>query len=142
MSSCVVRTKKCFGEYKDDRLCEMCELVRPEAFEGCRELFEVKKKQVEFLKDIERLCPYRVLGTVGKEPYCNCTLNNKNTGKLGVTCDAALKCYKYSRHRGKLEKVVCPECKQVSVWKTDSRAFKCTECGWESKAFKVLNQQP
>jgi rubredoxin len=136
----VIRNKRCFGDFKDDRVCDMCELVRPEAYVGCKELHEVAKKMDTFLASVESQCPHRVLGKIGNESYCNCTLNNKNTGKLGVTCDSALKCYKYSRFKGKLEKVICPTCKQVAVWNPEGRNFVCPECGFESKNFKVLNQ--
>ena len=139
--SCVSRTKKCYGEFKDDRGCEMCELVRPEAYEGCKELAEVAKKQEEFLKSCERSCPHRVIGTIQKEPFCNCTLTNKNQGRLGTTCNVALKCYKYSRFKGKLDSVICPDCNMVAVWTPESRNFVCTECSWQSKPFKVLNQE-
>jgi hypothetical protein len=82
---------RCFGEFKNDRTCDLCMLADNKSYIPCKEKYDKEKKLCEKLWNIKINCPNRVSGYDDYEKYYRCTL------KLGRhdECDCTLDCKKY-----------------------------------------------
>lgn len=89
---------KCVGEFKDDRICELCQITNKSEHEKC---LDIKNKKIEMwkkLKEIERKCPYRheEYSYSDRSEYYIC--NKKKMEKHDMwddDCCVSLECEKY-----------------------------------------------
>lgn len=138
---------RCFIDYRNDRVCDLCSLYQPITHDRCKELHKVKKNCEDFLLAVERSCPYRIVNTQSKAsatvpqaPITTCNRNGRGYGVYADPCNCGLQCYKFSDVYLTLEAILCSKCKNIARWDESKEKFVCEECSWESPRYIVINK--
>lgn len=87
---------RCFENFKDDRICDMCSLTNHSIYNKCRETCanEAKKRRelCKELQAIESSCPYRMDAYDEYTHYYSCNKDGKGYGRFAEECHVTLEC--------------------------------------------------
>ena len=92
---------RCFGEYKGDRLCDLCGAVNGVNMEACRDLHEKTLAACRRRMEIAIGCPYRKQEWCDREPFWACTRPGNVTGKFAPDCSPTEECATHTPASGK-----------------------------------------
>jgi hypothetical protein len=79
----------CNGEYKRDRICELCEIANADEFKICKRSYTNRINSDKKLKRIYDKCPYRHVSGYGYDTYDECGITDCGN------CNPTLDCAKY-----------------------------------------------
>jgi hypothetical protein len=89
---------RCKGNFKDDRICDLCSEVNLITHDICKQATYEAKQLSTKLNRIGYACPYRK-DAVGDQydTFYACTLINKSLGRCGDVCQPTIECEKYCK---------------------------------------------
>ncbi|XZN14440.1 hypothetical protein ACSW9O_15345 (plasmid) [Clostridium perfringens] len=79
---------RCYGKYKDDRICDLCKETNGETYSGCLEKTnDIKKTKINLsLGDMPYKCPYRQECYDDWQKYWACKKRDYDSCKLTEEC--------------------------------------------------------
>lgn len=83
---------KCFKNFNDSRICDMCSLVNSDVYNECKNIVEDKANKRKELARIESKCPYRMDAYDEYTHYYSCNKDGNGYGRFGEECHATLEC--------------------------------------------------
>lgn len=87
---------KCFGSYQNDRICELCNLIKPDLVAKCSQKYNQEQKKykqlMKQLREIEMNCPYREISYDEYIPFNSCNKNGNGYGRHADECKPKLEC--------------------------------------------------
>ena len=89
---------KCIGKFKNDRICELCQIANKTEYEECLSIKNERLNLYRKLIEIESKCPYRYeeYSYGDREEYYMCSKKKMVKNSIGDDyCCAKLECEKY-----------------------------------------------
>lgn len=83
----------CYGNFKNDRTCELCYIVNSYEYRQCKSQFEDSVKMNKKLNEIEKNCSYRQEVYGDYEKYWGCYKNGESCSNQ-KECKVCLECEK------------------------------------------------
>jgi len=91
----------CKGNFKDDRVCQLCYKIDGVLHYECKELTEEKRNNHIMLYEIGEKCSKRLEAYDEYQKFFACTLNENGHGRSAEECKPKLCCKKYARQINK-----------------------------------------
>ena len=88
---------RCLGKFKDDRLCDLCEMVDAVKYEECKNETEAIAIRRRKLYDIKGYCKYSQTAYDERIPFDSCNKNGKGYGRHADVCIPTEDCEKYRK---------------------------------------------
>lgn len=92
---------RCYGNFEDDRSCDLCFLISPILYKTCREVSEkIMLEKLEYDNKIKYIldnCPHRGTAWQARTEFDSCTLKGKGTGRSADSCYVSLDCMQYCK---------------------------------------------
>lgn len=89
---------KCFGDYKDDRTCELCNIINMKEHNECLQKYKEERELNQKLYDIKTNCPYRESCYDEYEEYDGCVKDGYH-GRSTKFCNPTLECDNYRNNK-------------------------------------------
>lgn len=88
---------KCFGEFKDDRICDLCHSVDAMTWAQCKNTKERTEEHTKVLLWIREHCPHCRNELCEYDSFKACNLNGRGHGRNADVCRPSLECRKYMK---------------------------------------------
>jgi hypothetical protein len=88
----VKKGMRCYEQFKNDRTCDMCEVVNNDIFTKCKSKYENKILLNQKLLKIESECPYKTECWDEYSPFTGCNKHGHGYGRFADYCKVTLEC--------------------------------------------------
>jgi hypothetical protein len=82
---------RCYGNYKNNEMCDLCKIVNYAQFNECKNTEDKKSKDRNLLNEIKENCPYLSQCWDEYDKFDGCTLNGHN-GRFTDVCEPKTSC--------------------------------------------------
>ncbi len=86
---------RCVGEFKNDRTCDICEIVLSGTHAECIKLHKERVSVAKELSKIKKYCPYLKTCYDEYQPFDACNKDDKAYGRFAPLCNVCLECSQY-----------------------------------------------
>lgn len=90
---------RCFGDFNDDRMCDLCKMVNKIYHDKCKEVCDEKFNLNERLREIKLNCRHREECWDEYDKFDGCTKDYNGIGRFTPECKPTLECEKYCKSK-------------------------------------------
>lgn len=88
---------RCFSNYKDDRICDLCDRTNHNCFVNCLNTYKNNVEHEEKLRKIKNSCQHKTLYYDEYTPFDGCNKKGNGHGRNADDCNPSLECEQYCK---------------------------------------------
>lgn len=83
---------RCFGEFNDDRICDLCKISSEYCYNTCKDKFYSTIELENKLQEFKLKCPYKTICFDERSEFDGCNKNGDGYGKNADVCRVCIEC--------------------------------------------------